>query len=409
MPCQFAIYADNAKFLMNRLNRILFLITLGGLSAFGPFVTDMYLPSLPSLPQAFSTTPFWVQMSMSVCMIGLAAGQVVIGPLSDKFGRRIPLLISMWMFVLASLACIFATNIYFFIAMRFFQGVAGAGGIVLSRSIPSDMYSGMELARFLALVAAVHSIAPVAAPIAGGITILYADWRFIFAILFFLGLILMVLSYRMGETLGAERRSRLSTLAIFKLYKNVLLDKVALFYILQQGSMSIILFVYISTSPYIFQNIYGLNAISFSGIFALNAAGIGVGAMLSSKFHRRRTAVVFSGVGVFVAAIMEACLIYRGAGVVGVESVIFVMMFMFGVAAPAAAAIVLDSQRRNAGTAAALLGALQFLMGSLAVSCTGIGRVTTAFAAMIIIGGFLGALLSLVARHYQKKFGPSTI
>ncbi len=193
MPCQFAIYADNAKFLMNRLNRILFLITLGGLSAFGPFVTDMYLPSLPSLPQAFSTTPFWVQMSMSVCMIGLAAGQVVIGPLSDKFGRRIPLLISMWMFVLASLACIFATNIYFFIAMRFFQGVAGAGGIVLSRSIPSDMYSGMELARFLALVAAVHSIAPVAAPIAGGITILYADWRFIFAILFFLGLILMAL------------------------------------------------------------------------------------------------------------------------------------------------------------------------------------------------------------------------
>ena len=329
MPCQFAIYADNAKFLMNRINRILFLITLGGLSAFGPFVTDMYLPSLPSLPQAFSTTPFWVQMSMSVCMIGLAAGQVVIGPLSDKFGRRIPLLISMWMFVLASLACIFATNIYFFIAMRFFQGVAGAGGIVLSRSIPSDMYSGMELARFLALVAAVHSIAPVAAPIAGGITILYADWRFIFAILFFLGLILMALSYRMGETLGAERRSRLSTLAIFKLYKNVLLDKVALFYILQQGAMSIILFVYISTSPYIFQNIYGLNAISFSGIFALNAAGIGVGAMLSSKFHRRRTAVVFSGVGVFIAAIMEACLIYRGAGVVGVESVIFVMMFMF--------------------------------------------------------------------------------
>lgn len=400
---------DNAAISMDRLNRVLFLVTLGGLSAFGPFVTDMYLPTLPALPEAFSTTPFWVQMSMSVCMIGLAAGQIVIGPLSDKFGRRFPLLVSMWMFVISSLACVFASNIYFFIAMRFFQGVAGAGGIVLSRSIPSDNYSGMELARFLALVAAVHSIAPVAAPIAGGITLVFASWRFVFAILFVLGLVLLWLSYRIDESLETSRRSRLSVFEIFKLYKNVFLDKVALYYILQQGAMAIILFVYISASPYIFQNIYGLNAMSFSAIFALNAAGIGAGAMLSAKFRRRRTAVVFSGVGAFAAAIIEAILISAGANVYFVELAIWVMMFMFGVAAPAAAAIVLDSQRNNAGTAAALLGALPFFLGSIAVSCTGFGSVSVSFASMIIIGGFLGALLSLVARHYQKKFGPSTI
>ena len=394
---------------MDKVNKILFLVTLGGLSAFGPFVTDMYLPSLPSLPQAFSTTAFWVQMSMSACMIGLAAGQIVIGPLSDKFGRRGPLLISMWTFVIASLGCVFATDIYFFIAMRFFQGVAGAGGIVLSRSIPSDKYSGMELAKFLALVAAVHSIAPVAAPIAGAVALEFANWRFVFAILFVLGLVLLGLSYRMKESLELSRRSKLSTVAIFKLYANVFLDKVALFYILQQGAMAIILFVYISASPYIFQGIYGLGAISFSAVFALNAAGIGVGAMLSSKFRRRRTAVVFSGVGAFIAAIVEAVLIAFGAGVIAVEAVIFAMMFMFGAAAPAAAAIVLDSQRKNAGTAAALLGSLPFFLGSVAVSCTGLGNVVTAFAAMIVFGGFLGAVLSLVARHYQKKFGPSTI
>ena len=394
---------------MDRLNRALFLVTLGGLSAFGPFVTDMYLSALPGLPNAFSCDPFWIQMSMSICMAGLAAGQIVIGPLSDKFGRRLPLLISMWMFVIASLACVFATNIYFFILMRFFQGVAGAGGIVLSRSIPSDNYSGMELAKFLALVAAVHSIAPVAAPIAGGITLTFANWRAIFAILFFLGVLLLCLSYRLEESLDVSRRSKLSLFAIFKLYKNVILDKVALFYILQQGAMAIILFVYISSSPYIFQDIYGLSEISFSGIFALNAAGIGVGAMLSSKFRRRRTAVVFSGVGTFIAALIEAYLISSGGGIFAVESVIFAMMFMFGAAAPAAAAIVLDSQRKNAGTAAALLGSLPFFLGSFAVSCTGLGQITTTFAALIILGGFLGAALSLVARHYQKKFGPSTI
>ena len=261
----------------------------------------------------------------------------------------------------------------------------------------------MELAKFLALVAAVHSIAPVAAPIAGGITLVFANWRFVFAILFVLGLVLLWLSYRLGESLEVSRRSKLSVFAIFKLYKNVFLDKVALFYILQQGAMAIILFVYISASPYIFQSVYGLNAMSFSAIFALNAAGIGAGAMLSAKFRRRRTAVVFSGVGTFFAAIVEACLISSQAGVFAVETVIFAMMFMFGVAAPAAAAIVLDSQRKNAGTAAALLGALSFFLGSIAVSCTGFGQVTTAFAVMIIAGGFLGALLS------QKKFGPTTM
>ncbi len=394
---------------MDKLNRILFLITLGGLSAFGPFVTDMYLPALPSLSKAFSTSQFWIQTSMSVCMIGLAAGQIVIGPLSDKFGRRIPLLISMWMFVVASVACVFATNIYFFVAMRFFQGIAGAGGIVLSRSIPSDNYSGMELAKFLALVAAVHSIAPVAAPIAGGITLTFASWRFVFVILSVLGVFLLLLSYRLGESLEESRRSKLSALAIFKLYKNVFLDKVALYYILQQGAMAIILFVYISSSPYIFQEIYGLNAISFSGIFALNAAGIGLGAMLSSKFRRRRTAVVFSGVGAFAVALVEAFVVCGGADVVVVESLLFIMMCLFGVAAPAAAAIVLDSQRKNAGTAAALLGSLPFFLGSIAVSLTGFGSVKHAFAMTIIVGGFLGAALSLIARHYQKKFGPSTI
>lgn len=127
--------------------------------------------------------------------------------------------------------------------------------------------------------------------------------------------------------------------------------------------------------------------------------------MLSAKFRRRRTAVVFSGVGSFAAAIIEAILISAGANVYFVELAIWVMMFMFGVAAPAAAAIVLDSQRNNAGTAAALLGALPFFLGSIAVSCTGFGSVSVSFASMIIIGGFLGALLSLVARHYQKNSG----
>lgn len=394
---------------MKNLKHAIFLITLAGLSAFGPFVTDMYLPALPTLPEAFKTTPFWIQMSMSVCMLGLAIGQIFIGPLSDKFGRRTPLLFSMWMFVAASFGCILATDIFFFILMRFFQGIAGAGGIVLSRSISSDKYSGMELAKFLALIAAVHSIAPVAAPIVGGITLTFSDWRGIFACLFAVGVVLLALSYGLRESLDKSRRSALSMLAVFKLYKNVFCDSVALSYILQQGAMAIILFTYISASPFIFEGIYALSPMQFGGIFAANAVAIAVGAGLSSKFKQRRTAVVFSGFGVFIGAVVEAVLLSSGAGVVAVEIVLMAMMAMYGISAPAAAAIVLDSQHKNAGTAAALLGALPFFLGSIAAPCTGIGSVETTFSAIVIFGGFLGALLSLIARHYQKKHGPSTI
>lgn len=389
-------------------NKAFFLITLAALSAFGPFVTDMYLPALPILPEAFSTTAFWVQMSMSVCMFGLAFGQIFIGPLSDKFGRRVPLLASMWLFVAASAGCVFASDIYFFVAMRFLQGVAGAGGIVLSRSIPSDNYSGMELARFLALLAAVHSIAPVAAPVVGGATLTIFSWRTIFAILLALGVALLWASSCVGESLAPERRSKLRATELFGLYKNVFADKVALSYILQQGAMSGILFAYISASPFLFQNVYGLSPMAFSAVFALNAVGIGVGSALSAKVGQRRTAVVAGGTGILCAAVAEGALVFSGAGVVFVETMLWIMMFMFGLAAPSAAAIVLDSQRENAGTAAALLGALPFLLGGLAAPCVGLGGIDVSFPAIIIFCGIFAAALSLIARNYQIKFGPNT-
>lgn len=394
--------------MMEKAHNILFLITLAGLSAFGPFVTDMYLPALPKLPQIFSTTAFWAQMSMSVCMVGLAAGQVVIGPLSDKFGRRKLLLFSMWLFVFSTFACIFSKDIYFFIAMRFFQGIAGAGGIVLARSIPSDNYSGMQLARFLALIAAVHSVAPVAAPIIGGITLTFFTWQAVFVWLFILGLVLLLMSYKIKESLEPARRSKLSTLAIFKLYKNVFCDKVALSYILQQGAMAIVLFSYIAASPFIFQDVYGLSAMAFSGIFATNALGIGLGAAFSAKFTQRRTAIIFGAFGALVAALVAAILIHFDAPVAAVEASLFTMMAMFGISAPPAAAIILDSQRANAGTAAAFLGAMSFFFGSIAVPLTGFGNTIQTFSFIILFGSASAAVLSLIARHYQKKFGPTT-
>lgn len=150
---------------MKPRNSTLYLyIILGMLSAFGPFVTDFYLPALPELNSDFNTTPSMVQLSLTVCMVGLALGQLVVGPLSDRYGRKRPLLASLLLFLIATAGCIFAPTIGWFIASRLIQGVAGAGSLVLSKSIATDLYEGDELARFFSILVPIQGIAPVAAP-----------------------------------------------------------------------------------------------------------------------------------------------------------------------------------------------------------------------------------------------------
>ena len=154
---------------MTRSNSQLFiLVFLGILTAFGPFVTDMYLPTLPAMTDYFHTTSSQVQLGLTASMIGLAVGQLFFGPLSDKYGRRLPLIVAMCLFLLATLGCLYSQTIMQFVGWRVVQGIAGAGGIVISRSIAADKYSGRELAKMLAIIGAINGVAPVAAPVAGG-------------------------------------------------------------------------------------------------------------------------------------------------------------------------------------------------------------------------------------------------
>ena len=172
-------------------NSKFFLLTLlGMLTAFGPFVTDMYLPSLPSMGEYFKTTPSLVQLGLTASMIGLAAGQIFFGPLSDKYGRRSPMLAAMYLFIISTIGCIFAPTIEIFAILRLLQGIAGAGGIVISRS--TDMFTGKELAKTLAIIGAINGVAPVAAPIIGGGLTEGIDWKGIFWVLLALGIILLL-------------------------------------------------------------------------------------------------------------------------------------------------------------------------------------------------------------------------
>ena len=166
-----------------RQNSVTFLyLLLGSLTAFGPLVTDMYLPALPAMTESFHTSMPMVQLGLTFSMIGLAAGQLLFGPLSDKYGRRPLLLVSMAVFILSTIGCIFSPTIHWFVALRLLQGIGASGGIVISRSVAADKFSGRELAKAMAIIGAINGIAPVAAPVAGGFFTDIIGWQGIFII-----------------------------------------------------------------------------------------------------------------------------------------------------------------------------------------------------------------------------------
>ena len=185
------------------------LVFLGMLSAFGPFVMDMYLPTLPAMSDFFQTTSSKVQLGLTTSMVGLAIGQLVFGPVSDKYGRRSPLLVAMGLFLISTVGCIFSRDISQFVLWRFVQGVAGAGGVVISRSIAADKYSAHELAGMLATIGAVNGIATVVAPIGGGALADFGGWHGIFWFLFALGVLLVIGSVRFKESLPIGQRQNI--------------------------------------------------------------------------------------------------------------------------------------------------------------------------------------------------------
>lgn len=271
---------------MNNSNSKAFLlILLGMLTAFGPFVTDMYLPTLPAMAGYFATSSSMVQMGLTTSMIGLAVGQLFFGPLSDKYGRRKPLLAAMWLFIGSTLFCLFARDIHQFVALRFIQGVAGSGGIVISRSVATDKFSGADLGRMLALIGAINGVAPVAAPIIGGALCDRIGWQGIFCILLAIGALLLAGSYRFRESLPATRHNAVAWGDILRNFGSVLHNRQYAAYVLQFAFAQGVLFAYIASSPFIIQEHFGFSAFTFSLCFALNAVAIGCAAALAVRFH----------------------------------------------------------------------------------------------------------------------------
>ena len=205
---------DN-KAVFGRKYLVFLMVFLGMLSAFGPFVTDMYLPVLPDMAEIFHSSASTVQFGLTMSLIGLAVGQLFFGPLSDKYGRRPVLAASLFIFTAATVAILYSHNMDWFNMCRLFQGIGGAGGIVLSRSIATDYYSGRELAKTLAIIGAINGIAPVVSPVLGGVVATFSGWHGIFMVLLGIGAIIIAMCYIFRESHPVERRN---TIGIFQTF-----------------------------------------------------------------------------------------------------------------------------------------------------------------------------------------------
>lgn len=369
--------------------------TLGMLTAFGPFVTDFYLPVLPEMTGYFHTTPALASMSLTAGMIGLAAGQLFIGPLTDKYGRKRILVGSMLLFVVASLLCIFSGDIFMFNVMRGLQGLAGAGGIVIAKSMSADMYTGRELASFMALLGAINGIAPVCAPVVGGLMAGVTSWTGVFAVILAVGLVLMVCSMFLPETLQPANRIRKSVIKVYGNLFRVFRNSRFTLSVMAEMACFFMFFAYIASSPFIMQQVYHLSPLGYSLCFGLNALMIGVGAAMATRFRSQGTCLRFGGLGMLAGTLLLAFLLNTAMPLWIVMLAYIYTLICFGLMQPPLTAIALDSERDNAGAASAIFGASGFVAGALSSPLVGIGDITVTSGLVMACGAVVCLLFIL--------------
>ncbi|MCW2522384.1 MAG: transporter [Frankiales bacterium] len=351
----------------------LFLV-LGGLSAIGPIATDMYLPALPTMAREQHASTSTVQLTLTACLLGLGIGQVVAGPLSDRFGRRRPLLIGMALFMVASIACALAPNIPVLIATRGLQGLAGAAGVVISRAVVRDLFEGPAVAAMMSRLMLVMGVAPILAPLGGSALLHATSWRGLFWIMTGFALILFIGSLRfVPETLthhvdDPERVPVGRTLS--ELFHNPRFVGAV-----TGGAFAIAaMFAYISGSSFVFQQVFGLNQSVYALIFGLNAVGIIALSQLSAHLVRTHSPAALllaattisslGGIGLLLGALSHA-------GLPVIVPMLFLSVASVGLALPNSGAIALAGPRNQAGTASATLGLAQFGVGAAVAPLVG--------------------------------------
>jgi len=381
-------------------------ITLGILTAFAPLSIDMYLPGLPAIAQEFSVTTAAVQQTLAIFFVGLSLGQAFVGPISDRLGRRLPRLVGCALYALASIGCALAPSLQSLILLRLAQAVGGCAGVVIARSIVRDLFNQDESARMYSFLMLVLGVAPITAPLIGGQLLVAFGWRAIFVTLSGFGLLCCALAFfGLPETLPAERRARSGLGDVLRGYGQLLVDRRLMGYALSGGLASAAMFAYIAGSPFVFIELNGVPPEQFGLLFGTNAVGLiaasQVNRALLQRYPSGRILVAALAVTALTGLLLFGLTAAGIGGFVGLLVVLFCCIASTGFVGPNATAAAMAPYGERAGSAAALLGTVQFACGAAAGALVGIlhngtARPMTGVIALCAVGAF--GLLALAGR-----------
>ncbi|MEU5257983.1 multidrug effflux MFS transporter [Amycolatopsis sp. NPDC021455] len=396
-----------------RRARLKFVLVLGGLTAFGPLSIDMYLPALPRMAQDLHAADATVQLTLSAFIVGLALGQLVMGPLSDAWGRRRPLLAGLVLYVVGSVLCAVSPDAWLLVAARLVQSLGAAAGIVIARATVRDLFSGTAMTKFFSTLMLVSGLAPILAPLIGGQLLNWTSWRGVFVVLTAFGaLLLAVVAFSLPEP--SRVRSPLRLGPVMRTYGRLALDRSFAGYALASGLLFASMFAYISGSSFALQGVYGLSPQAYSVVFGANGVGIVLAGQLNGRLVGRipERALLLSGLllGVLGGASVLVSVVFRAPLVLLLVS-LFLLVSSIGLVMPNASSLALASHARSAGAASALLGVLQFVVGAVATPLVGLGGPGTALPMAVTMAGFallaLTAFLALTRRSEQLPGQPA--
>ncbi|MBE2240042.1 MAG: Bcr/CflA family multidrug efflux MFS transporter [Caldilineaceae bacterium] len=352
-------------------------LILGVLAAFGPLSIDTYLPALPTIAEEFGTTTAAVQQTLSAFFIGLSLGQLFYGPVSDRWGRRGPLLFGCAMYTVVSLGCAFAPSVAGLMGLRFLQALGSSAGVVIGRSVVRDRFDERESARMYSFLVLVMGVAPITAPLIGGQLLVAFGWRAIFFVLAAFGLLcLLMVWFGLEESLPEARRTREGLGHALRGYGALLADRRYMGFALAGGLASAAMFAYISGSAFVFIELNGVSPDRFGFFFGANAFGLIAASQLNRWLLARYTSTQLLTAALSVTA--TAALLLFAATWVGVGgfplllALLFITIASTGMVGPNATALAMAPYGRRAGSASALLGATQFMAGAVAGALVGV-------------------------------------
>ncbi|BCY12749.1 multidrug effflux MFS transporter [Actinoplanes sp. L3-i22] len=397
--------------------RFRIVLVLGFLTALGPLTIDMYLPSLPTITDDLHATAAAVQLTLTGTLIGLAFGQLLVGPLADAVGRRVPLLAGIAVHVLASVLCVLAPNLAVLGSLRVLQGLGAAAAAVIAMAMVRDLFDGLSAARLFSRLMLVVGVAPILAPTIGGLVLNWTSWRGVFVVLTGVGLAIMAATaVVLPETLPVARRRNGGVLGTFRDYGRLLTDRVYVGLTLVAGLAMAALFAYVSGASFVLQDQFGMSEQQFALIFAAGAVGLIGATQLNVRLLRRWTPQQIMAASLVAGLVFGLVMLVLAAtelgGLTGILIPLWLVLFTVGLVMPNAPALALNRHGEAAGTAAALLGAVQFGVGALAAPLVGVLGVGAVAMAVVVFGGMLAATVVcfLVVRpHRLPAERPDTV